>query len=185
MDTISKFKEQSEKTIAYLVEELKSIRTGKASPAMIENIEVNAYDEKSFFHLKELAAITNLDVQTLLIKPFDPSIISNIEKALLKSPLGISPKTQGTEIIVKFPPLTQEQREKFIKLLHQIVEEKREQIRRFRDEARRIIKNQYEEKKMGEDERYRLEKNLDEETKKFMERIEEIKKKKELEIQTL
>lgn len=185
MDPISKFKEQSEKTIAYLVEELKSFRTGKASPAMIENIEVNAYDEKSFFRLKELAAITNLDVQTLVVKPFDPSIIANIEKALLKTSLGVSPQTQGTEIIVKFPPLTQEQREKLIKFLNQIIEEKRVQLRRFRDEARKVIKIQFEEKKISEDERYRLEKMLDEETKKFMERIEEIRKKKETEIKTL
>jgi ribosome recycling factor len=185
MDSISKFNEEAEKILSYLISELKSFRTGKATPALIEDILVETYNGQMKLRLMELAAINTLDNNRLMVKPFDSTILGDIEKAILKTPLGISPRIEGNQIILQFPPLTEEQRLKLIKYLNQIIEDKRNQIRRLRDEARKTIKNQFEEKNITEDERFRLEKQLDEKTKNIMERIEEIKNKKVNEISTL
>lgn len=184
MDPLIKFKQESEKVISHLASELKSFRTGKASPAIVEEIEIEAYSQTKL-RLKEVAAITTLDSASLLVKPFDPSILNNIEKAILKTPLGITPQVQGSQIILKFPPLTEEQRQKLIKFLNQTIEEKRNLVRRFRDESRKMIKTQFTEKKITEDQRFRLEKQLDEETKNFMAKIDELKTKKEVELSSL
>jgi ribosome recycling factor len=184
MDPLIKFKQESEKVIAHLTSELKSFRTGKASPSIVEEIQIEAYSETKL-RLKEVAAITTLDSASLLVKPFDPSILNNIEKGILRTPLGITPQVQGGQIILKFPPLTEEQRQKLIKFLNQIIEEKRNIIRRIRDESRKIIKTQFEEKKITEDQRFRWESQLDEEIKNFMNTIDQIKNKKEVELSSL
>ena len=114
--------------------------------------------------------------------PFDPSIISDIEKAILKSPLGISPVVQGNRILIKIPHLSQEQREKMLKLINQKIEEKKETIRNHRDNTRKNIKNSFENKTITEDDKFRLEKDIDEATQKIMEEIKTIKDKKEKEI---
>jgi ribosome recycling factor len=185
MDLIDKFKNESLKSISYLLSELKSFRTGRASPALIEEIEVETYNGQMKLKLMELASINVSDSNALIVKPFDPSTTIDIEKAIFKTQLGLSPRVEGNQIIVNIPPLTEEQRHKLIKYLNQIVEEKRNQIRKYRDDIRKIIKGEFEEKKITEDVRFNLEKKLDEETKNFMKKIDEIKNKKTNEILTI
>ena len=185
MDYLNKFLAKSQDIILNLKEELKTFRTGKANPSFVENIIVETYNNTVKLKLKELAAISTLDSTTLQIKPFDLSTIKDIEKAILKSPLGISPKLETDQLIVKFPPLSQEQRKKFVKLINQVVEEGKKNIRKIRDEIRKLIKNSFENKMVSEDERFRLEKQIDEETKKLMEEIDNLKATKEKEILTL
>ncbi|HEX7542594.1 MAG TPA: ribosome recycling factor [Patescibacteria group bacterium] len=182
MDIISAFNQQSSKTIASLKEDLKSIRTGRASPSLVENLNVETYGGQTKLRLLELATIVTEGASSLSISPFDPSVIQDIEKAILKSPLGLTPATQGTKIIIRIPSLNTEQREKYIKVVREKVEEKKITIRNHRDDSRRIIKNSFEKKEMSEDEKYRLEKEIDTQSTKFMEEINVIKENKEKEI---
>lgn len=182
MDPSSDFKIKCQTVINSLKEDLKNIRTGRANPSLVENLIVDAYNGSTRLKLMELATISTDGPTALSIVPFDPSTLSNIEKAILKSPLGLSPTTQGSRIILKIPPLSTEQREKFIKLVIEKIEEKKNQIRNFRDEIRKSIKSSYEAKETTEDEKFRLEKEIDNITQQLMKEIEEIKEKKQNEI---
>lgn len=182
MDIITTFSQQAEKTINSLKEDLKSIRTGRASPSLVENLPVETYGGQTKLRLLELATIITDGPSTISITPFDPTVIQDIERAILKSPLGLTPATQGTKIIIRIPALDSEQREKYIKVVGEKIEGKKIIIRNHRDEARRIIKTSFEKKEMGEDEKYRLEKEIDLLSTKLMEEINSIRENKEKEI---
>lgn len=177
------FKSNLALTISSLKEELKSIRTGRANPAMIEDIVIEAYGGSTKLRLKELSSITTDGASALLIAPFDPSTIQDIEKGILKSPLGISPQTQGTRITIRIPPMSTEQRDKYVKLVGQMMEEKRSIVRNHRDDVRKKIRDEFEKKTLTEDDKYRLEKEIDTLTQKANEDIASIKAAKDKEIQ--
>lgn len=176
------FKNHSAKALIFLKEDLKTIRTGKVSPSLIENITVQTYGGQAQLKLLELGTTAVESQSTIAITPFDPATISDIEKALLKSPLGINPLVQGNRIIVKFPALSQEQREKLVKLVNQKTEERKNIIRGFRDEARKKIKQLFESKEITEDEKFRIEKDIDSETQRQMQELQKIRETKEKEI---
>lgn len=178
---VTDFKNFAQKVILQLKEDLKGIRSGKASPALLENLTVEAYGGTKM-RLQELATITAEGTAALAIIPYDPATVSDIEKGILKSPLGMTPQTQGSKIILRIPPLSQEQREKMIKLLSQKIEERKIMIRNYRDESRKKIKQQQEAKTMTEDQRYKLEKDIDTQTQNFMEEIQTIREHKETEM---
>ena len=182
MDPISEFKQSSQKVIENLKEDLKSIRTGRATPSIVENIFVDAYGGQSKLRLLELATITTEGPSALSIVPFDPSVLSDIEKSILKSPLGMSPIIQGNKITLKIPALSEEQREKFIKLVGQKVEERKGIIRNLRDHARKSIKIAFEKKEITEDDKFRQEKEIDLASQKYMEEIETHRQHKDTEI---
>lgn len=182
MDPTSNFEKKCQNTINSLKEDLKSIRTGRANPALIENIIVEAYGGQSKLRLYELATISTEGPSTLVIIPFDPSIITDIEKAILKSPLHLSPQTQTNRIIIRLPPLSAEQRQKMVKFLNQKIEEKKVIIRNQRDEIRKKIKADFDQKNLSEDEKFRLEKEIDSLIQKYMEEIRILKETKEKEI---
>lgn len=181
-EDINIFITQGKKIIESLKEEFKTIRTNRISSSLVENLIVETYNNTVKLKLLELATIVNEGPQTLSLTPFDPSTTSDIEKAILKSPLGISPQTQGNKIILQFPPLSQEQREKLIKLVNQIAEQKRQNLRNLRDQFRKNIKIAFENKQITEDIKFSLEKQVDEEIKKFNEEIQNILDKKRKEI---
>jgi len=172
------FSKKIDAIIEKLKENLKSIRTGIVSPALMENIVVEIYHGQAKVKLLELAAITTVGPQTLIISPFDPSTMKDIEKAIIASNLGVSPVVQNNQIFLKFPPLSQEQREKLAKIINQIIEEARQKIRNLRDEKRKVLKISFEKKEITEDEKFRKEKEINLQTQKANEIIEEIKKKK-------
>lgn len=179
---VESFKNTSQKTIDSLKVQLKVIRTGRANSSLVENLVVETYGGQSKLRLLELATIMTDGPSALSVTPFDPSTIQDIEKSILKSPLGLSPAVQGNRILIKTPPLSQEQREKFVKLCSQTVEEKKSIVRMQRDDARKKIKNSFEEKTLTEDVKFRLEKEIDNISSKFMEEIDEIKSRKDDEI---
>lgn len=176
------FQQNLTRTIQSLKEDLKLIRTGRASPALIEDFVVEAYGGQTKLKLLELAAITTDGSTTLLIAPFDPTVTSDIEKAILKSSLGLTPSVQGTKIVIKIPPLSQEQREKMIKLISQKIEEKKNIIRNHRDEIRKKVRLQLEQKSITEDDKFRIEKEIDNIASKNIDEVQQIKEKKEKEI---
>jgi len=176
------FKQSCLKVINNLKEDLKSIRTGRANPALIENLIVETYGGQTKLRLLELASIVTEGPTSLIVQPFDPSTIVDIEKAILKSPLGLSPAVQGNRIIIRIPALSQEQREKMIKLIGQKIEEKKVIIRNLRDEERKTIKNDLEKKNITEDDKFRLEKEIDNLTQEYTANIQTIRENKEEEI---
>lgn len=179
------FINQVNTTIEHLKEELKGIRTGRANPSMVENLTVETYGGQTKLRLLELATILNEDSLTLSIMAYDPSTVEDISRAILKSPLGLNPQIQGIKILLRLPPLSQEQRDKMIKLLGQIIEHHKMSIRNHRDEARKIIRTQFEKKEITEDMKFRQEKDIDTQTQKFMETIETMRSKKEEELNTV
>jgi len=185
MESVQDFRNKSQKTIDFLREDLKTIRTGRASASLIDKISVEAYQGSAVLKITELATVTTNGPSALVISPFDPATISDIEKAIIKSPLGLSPIVQNSKIIIKIPSLSQEQREKYVKLVNAKTEEKRNQIRKHRDDARKIFKESFEKKEIGEDEKYRLEKEVDNLSSVFMEEISKIKQVKEKDIMDL
>src|SRR3989344_6137923 len=179
---IEQLKQQANKALNFLQEDLKTIRTGKSNPSLLENLLVETYGGQTKLKLMELATIVTEGPIALSVTPFDPSTLPDIEKAILKSSLGISPAIQGTRIIAKIPPLSQEQREKFVKLINQKAEERKNILRSYRDEARKKIKQQSESKEISEDANFRLEKEIDTETQTQMEQLQKIREAKEKEI---
>lgn len=182
MDPLTEFKQQSAKVIENLKEDLKAIRTGRATPSLVENMIIESYGGSTKLRLMELSTIATEGPSALSIVPFDPSVLADIEKSILKSPLGISPAVQGNRIILKIPSLSEEQRNKYVKLVGQKVEERKTMVRNLRDNARKTIKTSFENKSITEDEKFRQEKDIDIASQKYMEEIEIIKGKKETEI---
>lgn len=182
MDIVTQFKQSAQKTILALKEDLKSIRTGRATPALVENLQITTYNGTTTLKLKEIAGISTEGPQTLVITPYDASTVGDIEKGILTSAMGLTPASQGSRILVRIPPLSQEQREKFIKIAGQMVEEKRVSVRGLRDENRRKVKVQFEQKTITEDAKFRLEKEIDSASTEIMEEIDSVKDSKEKEI---
>ncbi|MBI4004992.1 ribosome recycling factor, partial [Candidatus Roizmanbacteria bacterium] len=160
----------------------KSIRTGRANPSVLENIVVETYGDQTKLRLMELSSIMTDDPVTLTVSPYDPSTLSDIERAILKSPLGLNPQLQGNRIVVRLPPLSQEQRTKLMRVVNDMIEEKKNTIRNHRDEIRRKIKHLIEKKEITEDQKYRMEKDIDEITQTTMTTIQTIRENKEREI---
>lgn len=182
---IDELNQSAQKALSHFKDELNSIRTGKSNPALLESLVVETYGGQSKLKLMELATILTEGPTSLIITPFDPTTIADIEKAILKSPLGISPLVQSDRIIAKIPPLSAEQREKFVKLLGQKSEEKKNVIRFLRDEARKKIRNLFVGKEITEDEKFRLEKEIDLTTQNITDELQKIKENKEKEIMEL
>lgn len=181
---ISDFKQRSERAIDALKEDLKTIRTGRATPALVEGLIVEAYGGTQM-KLREVATLATDGPQALIVAPFDPSILQDIERSIQKSSMGFSAATQGTRIRLTIPPLSQEQREKLLKVVSQKIEEKRESVRIGRDEGRRRVRTMLEKKELSEDHKFRIERELDTAAQAFSQRILEIKEAKETEIKTV
>ncbi|MFQ5964832.1 MAG: ribosome recycling factor [Candidatus Scalinduaceae bacterium] len=130
-------KRKMEKTLEIMQEELKSIRTGRATPGLVENIKINYYGSHTPF--KQLANITTPEAQLIVIKPFDPSIIKEMEKAISQSELGLTTNTDGKVIRISIPPLSEERRKKIVVQIKDMVEENKIAIRNVRREANKHI----------------------------------------------
>jgi ribosome recycling factor len=133
-----------EKVVAHLQEELKGLRTGRASTGLVENVRVECYGDVS--PLKQLAVISTPDAQSILIKPYDPSIISSIEKAILKSDVGLTPSAEGKALRLVIPPLNEERRKKLSAHAKEFGETAKISLRTIRHES---IKQAEKEEKDG------------------------------------
>ncbi|OGK56114.1 hypothetical protein A3J15_01835 [Candidatus Roizmanbacteria bacterium RIFCSPLOWO2_02_FULL_38_10] len=181
-DNLDEFRNRLEAQVDKIKEELISIRTGKSSPAMVENLIVDTYGGASKLKLLELATITTEGSSGLLIAPFDPSIIPDIEKAILSSPLNLTPRVEDKFIHMVIPNITEEQRLKLLKTVGQIIESGKVNIRFARDEIRKKIKQEFESKTLTEDDKFRKEKEIDKITQEYSLKLDGIKGKKEKEM---
>lgn len=183
MDIIAQYKDQFVKTIEHLKQEITTLRTGRATPAIVEDIMIEAYGTKQF--LKAVATITVADAKTLNIEPWDKSLTQAVEIGLRNSPLGISPINDGKLIRLPLPDLTQERRQELIKVLHGKLENARIALRKIREEARDEVDEALKNKSIGEDDKYKMQEDLEKMMKDYNEIIRQIGEDKEKEITTI
>lgn len=166
--------------IDQLKSELATIRTGRAHATLVENLPVEAYGQK--MRLKELASISVPDPHLIVLEPWDKSTIPDIEKAVRESKLGLSPAVDEAIIRLPVPPLSEERRREFVKLVREKVEESRQKVRQARQEAIEEIRRQEKDKDISEDEKFRLQKEIQGEVEEGNREIQAIGKAKEEEI---
>ena len=170
-------KNAMDKVVERFKDEMKKVRTGRAHPDMLAGIKVEAYGQ--FMPLNQVANITISDATMLLITPFDPANIGNIEPAIrADSTLGLNPSDDGRVVRVPIPPLTEERRREIVKTASEKVETAKVAIRNVREDARKDIK----EAKLPEDASKRAEKEIDDMTKEYTDKIDAEFKAKEAEI---
>lgn len=165
-----------------VVADIGGIRTGRATPALLEELEVEVYGGQQTLKINELANINAPDPQTLVIEPWDKSIIGDIKKGIEGANIGMNPSIDGEIIRITLPPLTTEDREKYIKLLNTKVENGRIMLRQIRNDGMRDIKETFEGDELSEDEKFRQEKELQRITDEFTQKVENAGKKKEEEL---
>src|SRR5512138_3121635 len=163
-----------------LHDDLATIRTGRASPALVEKLGVEYYGTPT--PLMQLASISVPEPRSLMIKPFDPTTIKVIEKAILTSELGLNPNNDGKVIHLNLPPLTEERRRDLVKHVHHRLEEARVAIRNIRRDSHNDMRDFEKEKLISEDDLERGEEELQKLTDRFIEEVAEHGKKKESEI---
>jgi ribosome recycling factor len=169
-----------EKGFEYMTHEFAAVRTGKASPALVENIDVEAYD--AMMKLKQLALITTPEPRLLVIQPFDGSTLKAIEKAIKESKIGINPAVDGKIIRLPIPQLSEERRKDLVKTIKQMGEEARVRIRSDRRDALDSLKKAQKDGKITEDELESYEKEVQKVTDSFVKKIDEVSVTKEAEI---
>jgi ribosome recycling factor len=157
--------------------ELNSIRTGRASAALLDRVQVDYYGQKT--PLKQLATINVPEPRMLTVQPFDPNAMREIERAIQESDLGLNPANDGKVIRLPIPQLTEERRQELVKVARQIAEEGRVAVRNVR---RDVIHHLKEEQSVGADEEHRAEDRVQKLTDEHVERIDELLKRKEAEI---
>jgi len=169
-----------EKAAEYMTHEFASVRTGKASPALVENIDVEAYGAS--MKLKQLALITTPEARLLVIQPFDASTVKDIEKAIKESKIGINPAVDGKIIRLPIPMLSEERRRDLVKGIKQMAEEARVRIRSSRREGMEALKKAQKESAITEDDLESYEKETQKLTDGFVKRIDEALAAKEADI---
>jgi len=181
MDT-NHVRDKMAKTVDVVSQEINTIRTGRATTTMIENVEVPAYGGAQMLRIMELGSIVVEDTRTMVVKPWDASIIGEIAKALSNTGMGLSANIDGEIIRIKIPELTEERRKEYIKLLHTKMENGKVSIRQIRHDAMKDIAKAEDAKDISEDERHDLENQVQEITDKHVAKIDEIGKAKEADL---
>jgi len=180
---IENHKDDFNKALAVLEEELKTLRVGRANPLMVENILVEVYGTKT--PLKQIASIAVPESRTILIQPWDKSIIKDIEKAITIANIGINPTNEGQQIRLTIPPLTEESRKELTKSVGEKSEKTRIIIRQIRDKVKEEIIKKEKNNEITEDDKYDLQKKLDEFVRDYNEKVKDLAERKEKEIMTI
>lgn len=184
MDEIQ-LRQRMQQVLDLVRQDVGSIRTGRATPALVEDIVIDCYGATQKLKVVELATISAPDTRTLLITPWDKSIIGEIRNGILKANIGLSPIIAGEVIRINLPLMTTEDRENYVKLLHQKLETGRIMIRQARQDGMRDIKKKFENKEISEDEQMTQEKKLQGITDNYIGQIDEIGKRKETELRSV
>ncbi|MFW6121817.1 MAG: ribosome recycling factor [Petrotogales bacterium] len=173
-------KEKMEKTVEKTKEEYSHMRTGRPSPAILEEIKLDYYGVQT--PINQLATINVAEDRTLIIKPWDKNLLGGIEKAILASNLGLTPMNDGTVVRLNFPTPTTEQRERWAKVAKDICEKSKIAIRNIRREAIKEAKDAEKNKEMTEDDLNRFEDDIQELTNEYIDKLDEVLEKKTREI---
>jgi ribosome recycling factor len=180
MDPILQQTSQSmQKVLGLIQDDLQTVRTGRAMPSLVDHLEVVVYGGSAKMKIMEVATVAVSDAQTLVITPFDKSILSEIQKGIMEANIGFTPANDGSVIRISIPPLSEERRKDLIHLMKQKLENGRILVRQARHDAMDTIKKNDE---LSEDDVKRLEKEVQKATDDYMAKIDSIGKAKEEEL---
>lgn len=169
-----------DKSVEAIRNEFATVRTGKASPALLDLIKVEAYGQQ--MPLNQMATVSAPEPRLLVVQPFDPSQLAGIEKAIMASDLGLTPANDGKVIRIPIPPLTEERRKELVRLTHKIAEEGRIAIRNIRHDANKRIQQSQKDSTISEDEMHRQLKEIQDLTDKHIASIDQMLERKEQEV---
>jgi ribosome recycling factor len=177
---LDKAKQRMEGALETLRREFAGVRTGKASPQLLDTVRVEAYGSR--VPLNQVGTVSAPEARMLTIQPWDRSLMKDIERALRESDLGLNPSNDGQIIRIPIPALTEERRREFVKLLHKLAEEGRVHVRQARKDANDAIKHGQKDAGMSEDDVRREQEKVQKLTDQYIAKIEEMLKHKEAEV---
>lgn len=175
--------EKMKKALAIVTRELGEVRGGRATPALVEHLTVDYYGAPT--PLKQLAAITSPEPSMLVVQPWDGKAVQDIERAILKASIGVTPMIDGKLVRIPIPPLTGDRRTELTKVIHKMAEEGRINIRNVRRDANETVKKLKGEKKITEDESFKGQDTIQKLTDKYIGQIDALVKAKEQELHTV
>ncbi len=179
-EVIMEISEKMNKSLEAFRQELTKIRTGRASLLLLDGIKVEAYG--SPMPLNQVGTLTIPESRQIVIQPWDPQVMSSIEKAILKSGLDLTPVNDGKVIRINIPQLTEERRKELVKMVKKIAEEYRVAIRNHRRDAIDSLKKQKKNKEISEDEQFKLQDEAQKETDSYIAKIDKVAAEKENEV---
>lgn len=179
-DILNDAEERMDKAVSVLKHNLSGIRTGRATPGLVDSVRVTVYGSQS--PLKQLATIGAPEPQQLIIRPYDPGTIKEIEKAIVASDLGLNPQNDGSIIRINIPPLSTDVRKKLVTRIKELSEEARVSIRSIRRDANKALETAEKDKKISEDERDRGKDKVQELTKQYENEVGEMAKAREADV---
>ncbi len=183
MPTVNEVKQRMEDALDAIRREFATVRTGKATPALLDTVRVEAYGSR--MPVNQVATVSTPDASLIVVQPFDKSLIGDIEKAIMSADLGLNPQNDGNVIRVPIPPLNEERRREYVKVLHKMAEEGRVSIRHARRLVRDEIHQLVRDHELGEDEGRRREEQVEKLTQEYTEKIDELLKHKEEEVMAI
>jgi len=172
--------EKMKKALESVAREYSEVRTGRASPGLVEGLHVNYYDTPTL--LKQMASISTADARLIVIQPWDITAIPEIEKAIMKSNLGITPSNDGKIIRLAVPQLSQERRQELVKMVHKMAEDGRISLRTIRRDSKETLEKLEKDKSIAEDDKFRGIDELQKLVDRFIAKVDELLKSKEKEI---
>ena len=181
--SLEEAKSRMDDTVEALRREFATVRTGKASPALLDTVRVDAYGSK--MPLNQLANVSTPEASLLVIQPYDKGLLGDIERAILTADLGLNPANDGNLIRVPIPPLNEERRKEYVKLLHHMAEEGRVSIRHARKVGNDDVKQAIKEHETGEDEGHRQLDEIQKLTDDYSHKIDEMLQNKEKEVMAI
>jgi ribosome recycling factor len=180
MASLSEARQRMDRALEALRREFGGVRTGKASPALLDTVRVDAYG--SAVPLNQVATVSAPEPRLLVVQPWDRAMLGPVEKAIMTSDLGLNPANDGKVVRVPIPALTEERRKEYVKVLHKMAEEARISIRQARHDALSGLKQRQKDKELSEDEARREEKDVQKLTDEHIEKVEELLRHKEAEV---
>lgn len=180
-DIIKSIEPELEKAVDFVQKKMASVRTGRATPALVEDIKADCFGE--MMPIKQLAAISVASAKQLIIQPWDKSYVESIEKAIMREASGLSPVNDGGNIIINVPPMSEELRKELAKIIIQTEDGAKKTVRKFRDEAWSDIQNKTREGLIREDDKFRAKDKLQELIDKYNKKIDEFVERKKAELQ--
>ncbi|MDD5078254.1 MAG: ribosome recycling factor [Candidatus Omnitrophica bacterium] len=179
-EIISGTEEKMKKAFEAMNRQFHEVRTGRASPTLVEGLHIDYYGTPTM--LKQLAAISAPDAHLIIIQPWDATAIVEIEKAILKSNLGVNPSNDGKVVRVAVPQLSKERRQEMVKLVHKMSEDGRVSLRTIRRDAKEAVEKMEKDKVISEDEKFRGIDELQKVVDKYIAKVDELLKTKEKDI---
>ncbi len=179
-DIFDDSKDRMKKGLEALEREYKRLRTGRASASLLDGVRANYYGTPT--PLAQLATVTTPDPRTIMVQPWDQTVLGEVEKSILKSELGLTPNNDGKVIRISIPPLTEERRKDLVKMINKKAEEYKVIMRNIRRDSNELIKDLKKDKEISEDEQFKAQDEVQKITDDFIKKIDEIYSAKEKEI---